>query len=96
MKDFYYVLYRIQVTEYLRIVDITWDRCGNPNGTNIAGVTFNITSNISLVSCTFQNSQIPAVALAEIADNILIQGCTFLSNIPMRRVDYNYDIKIQI
>ena len=75
----------------VRIEGITWDRCGEPNGTNIAGVTFNITSNISLVNCTFQNSQIPAVALKEIADNILIQGCTFLSNIPTR-LDHNCGI----
>ena len=78
--------------DHVRIERITWDRCGDPNGTNIAGVTFNVTSNISLVNCTFQNSQIPAVALTEIADNISIQGCTFLSNILMRRVDYNYGI----
>ena len=78
--------------DHVTIVGITWDRCGDPNGTNIAGVTFNVTSNISLVNCTFQNSQIPAVALAEITDNISIQGCNFLSNIPMRTVDYNYGI----
>ena len=76
----------------VRIEGITWDRCGDPNGTNIAGVTFNVTRNISLVNCTFQNFQIPAVALGEIADYILIQGCNFLSNIPMRRVHYNYGI----
>ena len=75
--------------DHVRIEGITWDRCGNPNETNIAGVTFCVTSNISLVNCTFQNSRIPAVALAEIADNISIQGCSFLSNIPIR-VDHNY------
>ena len=77
--------------DLVRIEGITWDRCGDPNGTNIAGVTFNVTSNISLVNCTFQNSQIPAVVLAEVADNISVQGCSFLSNIPMR-VDHNYGI----
>ena len=68
----------------VRIVGMTWDRCGNPNETNISGVTFNITSNISLVNCTFQNSQLPAVALTEIADNVLIQSCIFLSIILMK------------
>ncbi|XP_065890786.1 uncharacterized protein [Dysidea avara] len=43
------------------IEGITWDRCGDPYGTNIAGVTFNITSNISLLYCTFQYSGITAV-----------------------------------
>ena len=78
--------------DHVMILGITWDRCGDPTGANIAGVTFNVTSNISLINCTFQNSQIPAVSLAEIANNISIQGCTFLSNIPMRRVGYNYGI----
>ena len=62
------------------IEGITWDRCGDPNGTNIAGVTFNGTSNISLVNCTFQHSQLSAVSLLGVSDNILIQGCKFLSN----------------
>ena len=69
---------------------ITWDRCGNPNGTNIAGVTFIGTSNISLVNCTFQHSQLPAVSLLQVSDNVIIQGCSFLSNIPVL-VDYSYD-----
>ena len=64
------------------IEGITWDRCGDPTGTNIAGVTFNCTSKISLVNCTFQHSQLPAVSLLEVSGNILIQSCNFLSNIP--------------
>ena len=63
------------------IEGITWDRCGNPNGTNIAGVTFNGTSNISLINCTFQHSQVSAVSLLGVSDNILILSCNFLSNI---------------
>ena len=63
------------------IEGITWDRCGDPTGTNIAGVTFNCTSKISLVNCTFQHSQLPAVSLLEVSGNILIQSCKFLSNI---------------
>ena len=69
------------------IEGITWDRCGDPNETNIAGVTFNGTSNISLVNCTFQHSQGPAVALLEVSDKILIQSCNFLSNIPFQILD---------
>ena len=62
---------------------ITWDRCGDPNGRNIAGVTFNGTSNISLVNCIFQHSQLPTVSLLQVSDNILIQSCNFSSNIPL-------------
>ena len=60
------------------IKGITWDRCGDPYGTNVAGVTFNGTSNISLVNCRFQHSQLPAVSLLQISDNILIQSSIFL------------------
>ena len=73
-----------------RIEGITWDRCGDPNGTNIAGVTFNGTGNISLVKCTFQHSQISAVSLLEVSDNILIQYCNFLSNVQMHVLN-NYN-----
>ena len=62
------------------IKGITWDRCGNPSGKNIAGVTFNGTSNISLVNCTFQHSQLPAVSLLEVSDRILVQSSNFLSS----------------
>ena len=72
----------------VRIEGITWDRCGDPNGTNVAGVTFNGTSNISLVNCTFQHFQISTVALLEISHNILIQGCNFLSNVPIQDLEY--------
>ena len=65
------------------IEGITWDRCGDPNGANIAGVTFNGTSNISLVNCTFQHSQLPTISLLGVSYNILIHGCNFLSNIPL-------------
>ena len=45
----------------VKIEGITWDGCGDPNGTNIAGVTFNDTSSISLVNYIFQYSLTPAV-----------------------------------
>ncbi|XP_065889760.1 uncharacterized protein [Dysidea avara] len=63
------------------IEGITWDRCGDPNGTNIAGVTFNITSNISLLNSTFQHSQIRAVSLLEVHENVSIKRCNFISNV---------------
>ena len=69
--------------DHVMIDGITWDRCGHPNGTDIAGLTFNGTSNISLVNCTFQYSQLSAVSLLEVSDNILIQSCKFSSNIPL-------------
>ena len=64
----------------VKIEGITWDSCGDPNGPNIAGVAFDGTSNISLVNCTFQHSHLLAVSLVMVSDNILIQGCNFLSN----------------
>ena len=54
---------------------ITWDRCGDPNGTNIAGVTFNGTSNF-----TFQLSKIPAVTFLDVSENVYVNHCNFLSN----------------
>ena len=63
----------------VKIEGITWDRCGGPNGTH-AGVTFNGTSNISLVNCAFQHSQITAVSLLKFSETVLIQGCIFSSN----------------
>ena len=74
------------------IEGITWDRCGDPDGTNIAGVTFNGTSNISLVNCTFQYSQLPAVSLLEVSNIAVIQGCNFLSNGPMTKAYNNHGI----
>ena len=47
---------------------------------NIAGVTFNSTSNISLVNFTFQHSQITAVTFLDISENINVIYCNFLSN----------------
>ena len=62
------------------IEGITWDRCGDPNGTNIAWVTFDGTSNISLVNCTFQLSQILAVTFLDVSENVTVNHCNFLSN----------------
>ena len=64
----------------VKIEGITWDRCGNASGTNIAGVTFTEASNISLVNCTFQHSQAAAVTLLNVYGKININDCDFLSN----------------
>ena len=71
------------------IEGITWDKCGSPNGTNFAGVTFNGTSNISLVNCTFQHSEGPTVNLLNVSNYITVEGCKFISNIS-KQVLNNY------
>ena len=47
----------------VKIEGITWDRCGDPRPGSLytAGVKFSGISNISLVNCTFQRSETPAV-----------------------------------
>jgi len=62
------------------IEGITWDRCGNPNETKAAGITFNITSNISIYNCTFQHSQVWAVALVGVSEVVNINKSNFMSN----------------
>ena len=63
------------------IIDgITWDRCGDPNGTNIAGVVFNITRNTSLQNCVFQHSSIPVICLLEASRRVVLENCNFTSN----------------
>ena len=64
----------------MTIEGIIWDGCGDPNGTNIAGMTFNGISNISLINCTFQHSQIRAVTFLKVSSNINVSYCKFLSN----------------
>jgi len=44
-----------------------------------AGVLFNCASNVSLLDCTFQHSQV-CVCLSEVSDNTLVQNCNFLTN----------------
>ncbi|XP_065908671.1 uncharacterized protein [Dysidea avara] len=61
------------------IEGITWDRCGIP-GTVPAGLTIHNNANLSLLSCTFQNSQIRAVTLQNILGYVIVEKCNFLSN----------------
>ena len=67
--------------DHVMIGGITWDSCGDPYGANIAGVTFNGASNISLVNCTFQYSQMSAVTLVNVSKNVNVNHCNFLSNV---------------
>ena len=65
----------------VKIEGITWDRCGDLNGTNVAGVTFNSTNNISLAHCTFRHSmQTAAVYFLKVSGTASISNCNFLSN----------------
>jgi len=66
------------------IEGITWDKCGDPDGTHTAGVIFNITSNISLLNCTFQYSQITAASLQGLTGTLTISHTNFTSNIKTR------------
>ena len=66
--------------DHVMIEGITWDRCGDPNGINIAGLTFNGTNSISLVNCTFQHSQVSSVAFFGLSINVNVHHCNFLSS----------------
>ena len=59
---------------------ITWDSCGDPYGSDFAGVTFNVSNNVSLVNCTFQYSQITAVGFVKVSGRFNVSQCNFLSN----------------
>ena len=66
--------------DHVVIEGITWDRCGDPNGTNAAGLAFRIISNILLLNCTFQYSQVLAVCFLEASKEIVIQRSSFIYN----------------
>jgi len=65
------------------IEGITWDRCGDPYEPFTAGTGLNIYNyaNISLVHCTFQNSQFSAITLLNPFGYLIIKNCNFLSNV---------------
>ena len=75
--------------DHVIIEGITWDKCGDLNGTNTAGLTFNIIGNISLLNCTFQYSQVWAVSLLETSGEIVIQRSSFLYNSRMMAWENN-------
>ena len=71
------------------IIDgITWDKCGNLNGRNNAGVTFDVASNVSLSNCTFQHFLINAVSLLRVSGNILLEYCNFTSSREVEMVKF--------
>jgi len=77
---------------------ITWDKCGDPEGV-FAGLMINKSANVSLVHCTFQKSQIRAVALQNVHGYITVRDCNFLSNKHSSLIvdgvsSYNMDIVI--
>ena len=57
---------------------ITWNECGNLNGTDTAGVIFKYGSDLSLINNTFYYSQLQGVSLLEISGNITVKLCKFL------------------
>lgn len=62
------------------IIDgVVWDRCGYGNDNDlVAGVSFNNTSaNITIVNCSFQNSEAIAINLSGVYENVLVKNCNF-------------------
>ena len=65
------------------IEGIALDQCGNPYYTFMyaGGVVLHSAANVSLINCTFQHSQVPAVTILGNSGNVTINHCSFLSNI---------------
>ena len=61
------------------IIGITWEKCGNKNGSKPAIKLYN-SSNIIIQNCSFQNSVTQSIALSEMSGNVTINGCTFAFN----------------
>jgi len=59
------------------IEGITWDKCGD---LNTAGVTFNRTTNITLVNSTFQQSQTQAIKLYSISGSLSLTSVNLKLN----------------
>ena len=63
------------------IKGITWDKCGFGSITEIIpGIQFNTTANITILNCTFKNSESVAVSLPGVYENVTIECCKFVSN----------------
>ena len=75
------------------IEEITWDQCGNPYNTFMypGGVVLCSTANVSLINCTFQHSQAPAVTILGNSGNVTINHCSFLSNICHKTQSFDCD-----
>ena len=60
---------------------ITWDQCGNPNDPHVdGGMSFTSITKLTIDSCTFQYSQLCAVSLSSVSDDITIKNSNFISN----------------
>ena len=68
-------------TTNVTIRGITWDQCGNPNDSHVnGGMSFTGITKLTIDSCTFQYSQLCAVSLSSISDDITIKNSNFISN----------------
>jgi len=79
--------------DHVIIEGITWDRCGYANSTNVVqGVKFSDGANVSFTNCTFQHSEVVALYLTNVHDNVLIDHCNFLSNKRKTNMSLNFDV----
>ena len=68
-------------TTNVTIHGITWDQCGNPNGSRVdGGISFANITKLTIDNCTFQHSQMCAVSLSSVSDDITIKNSYFMSN----------------
>ena len=68
-------------TTNVTIHGITWDQCGNPNDPHVdGGMSFTGITKLTIDSCTFQYSQLCAVSLSSVSDDITIKNSNFISN----------------
>ena len=65
--------------DHVVIEGITWDKYGDLNGENTAGVTFNGTANVALVNSTFHYSS-TAVIFYDVSGTISLTNMNFTSN----------------
>ena len=61
------------------IIGITWEKCGDINGSKPAIELYNC-SNMIIENCTFQHSMTQAIILSDMLGNVTINGCTFAFN----------------
>ena len=60
---------------------ITWNQCGNPNDSRVdGGISFASITKLTLDNCSFQHSQMCAVVLSAVSDDITIKNSYFISN----------------
>jgi len=64
------------------IEEITWDKCGDPQKQPDywGGINFNVISNLFISHCTFQNSSVRALFLADISGSVEIFHTYFKDN----------------